>query len=192
MISQILPTEFWAGAKYYQGTRSPNAAERERNGYSTAWIHHKGRNRHHYEYWTDLSPVTRQYEPVEMPRRYFAEMIMDRIAASKVYKGADYTDGAPLGTSRHPARLPDASYHQASAGSYSYHAPGSGRSSYVSLYSSSGSDREGILSNSFYKLYMRKKTQTDTCLRPFCTPKSAGLPCRSPILKASATASPPK
>ena len=23
-------------------------------------------------------------------------MIMDRIAASKVYKGADYTDGAPL------------------------------------------------------------------------------------------------
>lgn len=95
-LSKYSPTEFWVGAKYYQGTRSPNAAERERNGYSTAWIHHKGRNRHHYEYWTDLSPVTRQYEPVEMPRRYFAEMIMDRIAASKVYKGADYTDGAPL------------------------------------------------------------------------------------------------
>ena len=86
-LSKYSPTEFWAGAKYYQGTRSPNAAEQERSSYSTAWIHHKGRNRHHYEYWTDLSPVTRQYEPVEMPRRYFAEMIMDRIAASKVYKG---------------------------------------------------------------------------------------------------------
>ncbi|MCI6729214.1 MAG: DUF5662 family protein [Candidatus Faecousia sp.] len=95
-LSKYSPTEFRIGARYYQGTRSPNAAEREAIGYSTAWMHHKGRNRHHYEYWTDLNPVSRQYEPVEMPRRYFVEMVMDRIAASRVYKGKTYTDGAAL------------------------------------------------------------------------------------------------
>lgn len=95
-LSKYSPTEFRVGAKYYQGTRSPNAAEREDIGYSTAWMHHKGRNRHHYEYWTDLNLKTRRYEPVEMPRRYLAEMVMDRIAASKVYKGKDYNDGSAL------------------------------------------------------------------------------------------------
>lgn len=95
-LSKYTPTEFWVGARYYQGTRSPNAAEREALGYSTSWMHHKGRNRHHYEYWTDLNQATRRYEPVEMPRRYFVEMVMDRIAASRVYKGKDYTDGAAL------------------------------------------------------------------------------------------------
>ncbi len=95
-LSKYSPAEFWAGARYYQGSRSPNAAQREAEGYSTAWMHHKGRNRHHYEYWTDLDPVTRRYGPVPMPRQYFVEMVMDRIAACKIYLGQDYTDSAPL------------------------------------------------------------------------------------------------
>ena len=95
-LSKYSPTEFWVGAKYYQGTRSPNAKEREEKGYSTAWMHHKGRNRHHYEYWTDLNLKTRTYEPVPMPRRYLAEMVMDRIAACKTYQGAAYTDASPM------------------------------------------------------------------------------------------------
>ena len=82
-LSKFSPTEFWTGVRYYQGTRSPNAAEREINGYSMAWMHHKGRNKHHFEYWTDLSLKTRAYAPVEMPARYLAEMVMDRIAACK-------------------------------------------------------------------------------------------------------------
>ena len=68
-LSKYSPTEFFAGVRYFQGSRSPNTAEREANGYSLAWMHHKGRNRHHFEYWTDLSPVTRTYEPVDMPVR---------------------------------------------------------------------------------------------------------------------------
>ena len=68
-LSKFSPTEFRQGIKYYQGYRSPNAAEREQKGYSEAWMHHKGRNRHHYEYWTDLSPTTKRYEPVPMPRK---------------------------------------------------------------------------------------------------------------------------
>ena len=66
-LSKYSTTEFLEGARYYQGTRSPNAAEREDKGYSEAWMHHKGRNRHHYEYWTDMSPETHRYEPVMMP-----------------------------------------------------------------------------------------------------------------------------
>ena len=61
-LSKYSPTEFRMGAKYYQGTRSPNAAEREDKGYSEAWMHHKGRNRHHYEYWTDMNRETKRYE----------------------------------------------------------------------------------------------------------------------------------
>ena len=69
-LSKFSPTEFCAGARYYQGDRSPNVAEREANGYSRAWMHHKGRNRHHFEYWTDLKKGTREYVPVPMPTEY--------------------------------------------------------------------------------------------------------------------------
>ena len=95
-LSKYSPTEFLSGAKYYQGTRSPNTAEREDKGYSEAWIHHKGRNRHHYEYWTDLSLTTKQYESLHMPRKYLVEMVMDRRAACMTYQGKNYTDGAAL------------------------------------------------------------------------------------------------
>ena len=94
-LSKYSPTEFLVGAKYYQGTRSPNAAEREDKGYSEAWMHHKGRNKHHFEYWTDLDPVTRTYQPVPMPRRYLVESIMDRRAACMTYQGGQYTDASP-------------------------------------------------------------------------------------------------
>lgn len=94
-LSKFSAKEFWRGAKYYQGNRSPQAKERELFGYSAAWLHHKGRNKHHFEYWTDVGkdgvPVC-----VEMPPRYFAEMVCDRVAASKVYNGKDYNDGCPL------------------------------------------------------------------------------------------------
>lgn len=95
-LSKFSPTEFLVGARYYQGDRSPNTQERAENGYSLAWMHHKGRNRHHFEYWTDLMPNTRIYAPVPMPSRYLAEMVMDRIAACKTYQGVAYTDGAAL------------------------------------------------------------------------------------------------
>ena len=93
-LSKYHPVEFRAGAKYYQGVRSPNAAEREDKGYSEAWMHHKGRNRHHYEYWTDMSMVTRCYESMPMPRKYLVEMVMDRRAACMTYQGKDYTPGS--------------------------------------------------------------------------------------------------
>lgn len=95
-LSKYSPTEFIPGARYYQGTRSPNVAEREDKGYSQAWMHHKGRNRHHFEYWTDLRIGTREYSPIPMPTEYLIEMCMDRIAACKTYQGKNYTDGSAL------------------------------------------------------------------------------------------------
>ncbi len=97
-LSKYSPTEFLAGARYYQGTCSPNNAQRNDHGYSAAWLHHKGRNRHHFEYWTDyqLGAPTGTISPVPMPKRYVAEMFCDRIAASQIYSGKDYTPQIPL------------------------------------------------------------------------------------------------
>ena len=95
-LSKYAPTEFIPGMKYYQGTRSPNERERELHGYSAAWMHHKGRNRHHFEYWNDLNPQSKMYEPVRMPIRYVKEMFCDRVAACKIYQGKDYADDHPL------------------------------------------------------------------------------------------------
>jgi len=98
-LSKYSPTEFLAGIRYWQGYRSPNNAEREDKGISYSWLHHKGRNKHHYEYWTDYNPEQDggpAIIPVRMPNRYIAEMLMDRIAASKIYLGDDYTDRGPL------------------------------------------------------------------------------------------------
>ena len=94
-LSKLAPVEFWAGAKYWQGTCSPNNAQRQTEGYSAAWLHHKGRNKHHLEYWIDYAPNgDHAMAGMRMPERYVAEMVCDRIAASKNYKGASYTDAA--------------------------------------------------------------------------------------------------
>ena len=97
-MSKYSPTEFRVGAKYYQGTRSPNNAEREDIGYSSAWLHHKGRNKHHFEYWIDYTAQGGEgpLSGMKMPDKYIIEMVMDRIAASKVYMKEKYTDRSPL------------------------------------------------------------------------------------------------
>ena len=85
------------GVKYYQGDRSPNDAERRENGVRLAWLHHKGRNRHHFEYWIDycIDPDGKVYMGgCKMPLKYVAEMFCDRIAACKVYQGEKYTDAS--------------------------------------------------------------------------------------------------
>ena len=95
-LSKYSPVEFWNGARYYQGTKSPNTAERDDKGFSEAWMHHKGRNRHHYEYWTDMNRQTRNYESIPMPRKYLVEMVMDRRAACMTYQGKAYKDDSAL------------------------------------------------------------------------------------------------
>ena len=82
-LSKYSWTEFKVGCKYYQGT--------------SAWLHHKGRNKHHYEYWIDYSlDGKHMLAGMKMPVRYVVEMFLDRIAASKVYKGEKYKNSDPL------------------------------------------------------------------------------------------------
>ncbi len=95
-LSKFSPTEFIPGVLYFQGSRSPNEREREVKGYSAAWMHHKGRNRHHFEYWTDYCPETGTLDPVPMPDEYIFEMFCDRVAASKIYNKDKYNDSCPL------------------------------------------------------------------------------------------------
>ncbi len=97
-LSKYGPTEFLVGVKYYQGDRSPNEAEREDKGVTTSWLHHKGRNKHHLEYWVDydIQNKERGMTGMKMPDNYIVEMFCDRIAASKVYQGEKYTDRSAL------------------------------------------------------------------------------------------------
>lgn len=95
-LSKFSPSEFIPGVKYYTGVRSPNEKERSANGCSLAWMHHKGRNKHHYEYWIDYSMKTKNPEPVKMPVKYVKEMFCDRVAAGKTYHKESYTDSDPL------------------------------------------------------------------------------------------------
>lgn len=95
-LSKYAWSEFAAGSKYYVGTGSPISAERKIKGYSEAWLHHKGRNRHHFEYWMYYNSVEQCYQPIKMPLRFVKEMLCDRIAATMVYNGKNYNDGLPL------------------------------------------------------------------------------------------------
>lgn len=100
-MSKYMPSELLMGFRYYDdGKSSPNNGERLDKGYSAAWLHHKGRNRHHFEYWLDYSLASKKgdypLQAVQMPRRYVAEMLMDRICASKNYNKETYTDHDPL------------------------------------------------------------------------------------------------
>lgn len=88
-MSKFSPTEFWESVKYYQGTSSPIPVCKKENGYSNAWQHHKGRNPHHYEYWTDN--YDRGMTLIPMPLKYVEEMIADWLAAGRTYHGKGFT-----------------------------------------------------------------------------------------------------
>ena len=87
-FSKYSPTEFWEGVKYYQGDYSPIHNCKKENGYSKAWLHHKGRNKHHYEYWYDYEAPN---ETPKMPFKYFLEMICDTLSAGMTYQGKNCT-----------------------------------------------------------------------------------------------------
>ena len=93
-MSKYTPSEFLTGAKYYTGIKSPNSVERDEKGYSIAWLKHKGRNKHHWEFWVDFT--RNGCSPAIMPKRYVLEMFCDRVGASMTYQGEKYRDSFPL------------------------------------------------------------------------------------------------
>lgn len=94
-LSKYNPVEFISGCRFYSPGISPHNIARRKYGYSEAWLHHKGRNKHHFEYWIDFSS-TGELAGVKIPLRYVVEMFVDRVCASKNYGGENYTDSSPL------------------------------------------------------------------------------------------------
>jgi hypothetical protein len=96
-LSKYNPVEFMAGCRYFQGYKSPNNVEREQEGFSRAWLHHKGRNLHHLEYWLDYTVDEKiNFGGMKMPVKYVVEMYVDRVAACKNYMKENYHDGSAL------------------------------------------------------------------------------------------------
>ncbi len=93
-LSKYSFVELKTGFTYYQGYRSPIDAEKEEKGYSLGWLHHKGRNKHHWEYWLDFGKDG--IYPCKMPTNYVIEMFCDRVAASMIYQKEKYTDASAL------------------------------------------------------------------------------------------------
>ena len=91
-LSKFTPVEFFEGARYFQGIRSPIVACRKQTGVSEAWLHHKGRNKHHIEYWHDVECP----EHPMMPYKYAVECVCDKLAATRVYAGKNYSTDLPL------------------------------------------------------------------------------------------------
>ena len=93
-LSKYSITEFFEGVSYYaDGKLSPIKVVKKEKGYSKAWLHHKGKNKHHFEYWTDLTSTN--FLPV-IPYKYVVEMICDQIAAGQTYIGKDWYESNPL------------------------------------------------------------------------------------------------
>ena len=88
-LSKFSPTEFFESVKYYDGTKSPIDVCKSVNGYSMAWQHHKGRNFHHYEAWTDN--YDNGTTSIPMPYKYAVEMICDYLAAGRAYMGKNFS-----------------------------------------------------------------------------------------------------
>lgn len=88
-LSKFSPTEFIEGVKYYTKETSPINTAKKLTGYSEQWMHHKGRNKHHYEFWMD------RFDDgggnLMMPFRYAIEEICDYLGAGRAYYGRNFT-----------------------------------------------------------------------------------------------------
>lgn len=84
-LSKFSPTEIRGALKYWNDSKSSLAYEKELNGYSATFLHHRGCNPHHYEYW--IHSLDEGGIPAKMPPKYAKELICDYLAACKTYGG---------------------------------------------------------------------------------------------------------
>ena len=84
--------EFLPSAKYFEGNKN---TEKVRNGYYLAWLHHKGHNPHHWEYWIEFDREGKVIAN-KIPYEYVVEMVCDWIGAGMVYSKDKWTQGQPL------------------------------------------------------------------------------------------------
>lgn len=82
-LSKFSFTEFSRAIKYWDDNISSLANERKILGYSQTFLHHRGRNPHHYEYW--IHSLDDGGIPARMPKKYVLELICDYLAAARTY-----------------------------------------------------------------------------------------------------------
>lgn len=90
-LSKFSPTEFLESIKYYTGTHSPIDEAKKVKGYSDAWLHHRGRNTHHYEYYLEFSEAKQEMIPYRMPYEDCVEMLCDFLGAARAYLKEDFS-----------------------------------------------------------------------------------------------------
>ena len=93
-LSKFTRSEFVQSANYFQGTGTPISKIKAELGYSSAWLHHKGHNKHHWEYWIDFYGGV--VKPCKIPEKYLIEMACDMVGASKAYLKTEYNQVEPL------------------------------------------------------------------------------------------------
>ena len=84
-LSKFSPVEFFEGVKYWTGKSSPITECKKATGLSKAWLHHKGKNRHHFQYWMDYANGTTIY--CKMPFKDVLELLADWYGAAVAYSG---------------------------------------------------------------------------------------------------------
>lgn len=82
-LSKYSPTEFFESVKYYNGKHSPIDECKSVKGYSLAWLHHKGKNKHHFEYYIDN--INGEQVAIQMPYQYALELVCDYLGAGQAY-----------------------------------------------------------------------------------------------------------
>lgn len=95
-MSKFGKTEFFSSAKYFCGDKSPHYGDAAENGYSLVWLHHKGHNKHHWEFWTDFNEEDGSIEVNKIPYKYVVEMVCDWVGAGKVYSKDKWTNSSPI------------------------------------------------------------------------------------------------
>lgn len=88
-LSKYSPTEFWESVRFYVGTSSPINEAKKVQGYSRAWLHHRGRNRHHWAYWADN--FSEGLIVHMMPKNDFVEMVCDFLGAAHAYSNGKFS-----------------------------------------------------------------------------------------------------
>jgi len=89
-LSKFSRFEFWESVRYYNGRYSPIMVCKLLNdGFSLAWLHHHGRNLHHYEAWHD--DFDRGVHPIDMLYPYAVEMVCDFLGAGHAYLRSAFT-----------------------------------------------------------------------------------------------------
>ncbi len=89
-LSKFSRMEFWESVRYYNGRYSPIlVCKLVNDGFSLAWLHHHGRNLHHYEAWHD--DFDRGVHPIDMLYPYAVEMVCDFLGAGHAYLRGAFT-----------------------------------------------------------------------------------------------------